>query len=126
MSLIPSTSPLPSKHFPHPQSNPPTITLKNFSTLCHRAPLRNLEKYYLSAAEPQYYPNVMFTNEETQEIARIETEVKALVDAKRAQWIAKGGVSEEWDGYVGQLKTIGLDRMVQIYQAALDRFNANR
>jgi putative aldouronate transport system substrate-binding protein len=110
----------------------PSVTLKeDFVNVVLPEPraagrVADLEKYYLSAAEPQYYPNVMFTNEETQEIARIETEVKALVDAKRAQWIAKGGVSEEWDGYVGQLKTIGLDRMVQIYQAALDRFNANR
>lgn len=108
----------------------PAVTLKeDFVNVVLPEPrasqrVADLEEYYLPWIEPEYYPNVMFTNEETQEIAAIETEITALVTAKRAQWIASGGVEQEWDSYVAQLEAIGLDRLVELYQTALDRFNA--
>ncbi len=108
----------------------PSVTLKeDFTNVVLPEPrasqrVADLEEYYLPWAEKEYYPNVMFTNEETQEIAQIETEITALVDARRAQWIANGGVEQDWDGYVAQLGSIGLDRLVELYQGALDRFNA--
>ncbi|MDQ2624645.1 MAG: ABC transporter substrate-binding protein, partial [Actinomycetota bacterium] len=108
----------------------PSVTLKeDFENVVLPEPrasqrVADLEEHYLPWAEPESYPNVMFTNEETQEIAEIETEITALVTAKRAQWIASGGVEQEWETYVAQLESIGLDRLVELYQAALDRFNA--
>lgn len=89
------------------------------------ARLDDLNEYYLPWAEKEWYPNVPFSEEEIQEIASIETEIKALVNAKRAEWIARGGIDDQWDGYVDQLKTMGLDRMVELYQQAYDRYIAN-
>ncbi|OJX96924.1 MAG: sugar ABC transporter substrate-binding protein [Micrococcales bacterium 73-15] len=86
--------------------------------------LADLEEYYLPAAEPEWYPNVSFSAEESSEIAQIETELKTFVNTQRAEWIAKGGVEEGWDAYESQLKAMGLDRLVELYQTALDRFNA--
>jgi len=31
-----------------------------------------------------------------------------------------------WDGYVAQLKKMGSDRIVELYQAAYDRWAANQ
>jgi putative aldouronate transport system substrate-binding protein len=87
--------------------------------------VKDLEELYLPYAEDEYYPNVVFTQEEIQEIASIETDIKALVDAKRAEWIANGGVEDEWDNYVAQLEQMGLDRLVELYQQAYDRYLEN-
>jgi putative aldouronate transport system substrate-binding protein len=86
--------------------------------------LRDLEETYLPYAEEQFYPSVLFTVEELQELADIEPDIKALVEQKRPQWIVEGGIDDEWDGYVAQLKSMGIERMVEIYQAAYDRFTA--
>ncbi|WP_246117363.1 ABC transporter substrate-binding protein [Cellulomonas composti] len=109
----------------------PHVTLKeDFETVVAPEPrasqrVADLEKLYLPWAEKEFYPNVPFSDEETQEIAAIETEVTALVNAKRAQWIANGGIEQDWDGYVDQLSSLGLDRMVELYQQAYDRYQDN-
>jgi putative aldouronate transport system substrate-binding protein len=87
--------------------------------------VKDLEELYLPYAEDEYYPNVVFTQEEIQEIASIETDIKALVDAKRAEWIANGGIEQEWDSYVAQLEQMGLGRLVELYQQAYDRYLEN-
>lgn len=40
---------------------------------------------------------------------------------KIATWIAKGGVENEWDDYVAQLKALGLDENVSIWQETYDK-----
>ncbi len=87
--------------------------------------VNDLAEHYLPWAEDEWYPAVPFSDEEIQEISTIETEIKALVDAKRAEWIARGGIEDEWDSYVAQLESMGLDRMVELYQQAYDRYQSN-
>lgn len=105
----------------------PRVVLKeDFKTVVAPEPraaqrLRDLEKVYLPYAEKQSYPLVFFTQDELQRAGEITTEIKALVDEKRAAWIVRGGVEKDWDGYVQQLKKAGLDELVQIYQTAYDR-----
>ena len=40
-----------------------------------------------------------------------------------ANWIVKGGVENEWDSYVQQLDKLGLEKALQLYQAAYNRFH---
>jgi putative aldouronate transport system substrate-binding protein len=87
---------------------------------------QDLERLYLPYAEKQSYPLVFFTQDELQRIGEIETEIKALVDEKRASWIVRGGVEKDWDGYVQQLKSAGLDEYVGILQAAYDRYRGSK
>lgn len=109
----------------------PRVTLKeDFENVVLPEPrasqrAEDLETYYGAALVDEFYPNVPFSDEEAQEIASIETEIKALVDANRAKWIANGGVEDEWDTYVSQLEAMGLNRMVELYQQAYDRYLAN-
>ncbi len=84
--------------------------------------LQDLEEHYMPYAEPENYPSVFFSVEELQEIGSIEPDITALVEQKRAEWISSGGVEDAWDGYVSQLESMGLDRLVEIYQAGYDRF----
>ena len=42
-----------------------------------------------------------------------------------ARWITgRGNVNAEWDAYVARLKSMGVDRYVEIHQAAEDRYLA--
>ena len=46
------------------------------------------------------------------------------MDTTRARWVAEGGIDEEWDAYVEQLKTMGLEDMNKIYEGAYARYLA--
>jgi len=67
---------------------------------------------------------MLMTEEELDKLSTIEADIKTLVDEKHAEWIVHGGVEDEWDDYLGQLKSLGLDDYVATYQAAYDRYLA--
>lgn len=107
---------------------PHVLTREHFETVVLPEPralerLLDLEEHYLPYAEPENYPSVFFSVEELEEIGSIEADIKALVEQKRAEWITSGGVEGEWDAYVSQLESMGLDRLVEIWQAGYDRFS---
>lgn len=87
--------------------------------------LQNLEEHYLPYAEPENYPSVFFSVDELSELNTIEPDIKALVEQRRAEWIVSGGANDQWAAYTSQLEAMGLPRLIEIYQAALDRFNEN-
>jgi putative aldouronate transport system substrate-binding protein len=107
---------------------PHVLTREHFETVVLPEPralerLIDLEEHYLPYAEPENYPSVFFSVEELEEIGSIEADIKALVEQKRAEWITSGGIEGEWDAYVSQLESMGLDRLVEIWQAGYDRFS---
>ena len=107
---------------------PHVLTREHFETVVLPEPralerLIDLEEHYLPYAEPENYPSVFFSVEELEEIGSIEADIKALVEQKRAEWITSGGVEGEWDAYVSQLESMGLERLVEIWQAGYDRFS---
>lgn len=87
--------------------------------------IKDLEEIYLPFAEDEFYPTVFFTPEELEELELIQYDINEFTNLKRAQWMAEGGIEAEWDAYVAQLEDMGLGRMMEIYQAALDRYNAS-
>jgi putative aldouronate transport system substrate-binding protein len=107
------------------------ILREDFGTVVDMEPrakqrVTDLEAIYKPFAEDEFYPSVFFTQEELDELNVIEVEITNFVNQKRAQWLAQGGINEEWDSYLTQLEAMGLSRMMAIYQAALDRFNASK
>jgi putative aldouronate transport system substrate-binding protein len=83
-----------------------------------------LEENYLPYIEPDFYPSVFFDVEELEQIGQIEPDIDALVEQKRAEWIVSGGIEDEWTGYVDQLRNMGLDDLLKIYQSGYDRYRA--
>lgn len=69
------------------------------------------------------YPNVMFTDEENEERPTLTTDIDKYVDSMRAVWITEGGIDEGWDEYIEQLNAMGLERLIQIYTDAYERYN---
>ena len=58
-----------------------------------------------------------------QEISRLVEVTNPIVKKYIQQWVINGNVDSTWDAYVSELKGAGIDRIVEIYQAALDRIN---
>jgi len=86
---------------------------------------KDLEEYYLPYMEDENYPSIFFEPEELDEINKIEPELLKYVDTQRGKFIVDGGVNENWDQYVSTLEKMGLNKLMEIYQTALDRYNSN-
>ena len=86
--------------------------------------INDLTDIYLPFAEGEFYPTVFFTPEELEELEFIQFDINEFTNLKRAQWLANGGIEEEWDAYLAQLDAMGLGRFIEIHQAALDRYLA--
>ncbi|WP_413466013.1 ABC transporter substrate-binding protein [Metabacillus litoralis] len=107
----------------------PFVVLKeHFGTVVDMEPrakerLEILEEYYKPHMVEENYPQIFFSPEELEKINTIEPEIKEFVKLKEAQWLIEGGIEEEWDDYVAQLESMGLNELMEIYQTGLDRFN---
>ncbi|AGC69656.1 extracellular solute-binding protein family 1 [Thermoclostridium stercorarium subsp. stercorarium DSM 8532] len=70
-------------------------------------------------------PPVTLTQEESKRFAALNSQVDTYVKEQRARFFTmEGNIEAEWDNYVKTLKDMGVDEMIAIYQAALDRYNA--
>ena len=85
------------------------------------AKLKACEVYrpYLSKW-PYNYP-YKFSTEEVEELSLLQTDIASYVDSKAAEWIVEGGIDQEWDGFIAELKRLGVDRYLELYQTAFAR-----
>lgn len=75
---------------------------------------------YLPVATTIYYPTLLFSSEDNERIADIGSDIIALAEEKRAEWLARGGVEEQWDEYLKTLDAMGLQEYTEIYQKTYD------
>lgn len=78
-----------------------------------------------NAPTEMIYPMAFFTEEETSEMAVLQTDISNYVEQQYATWIVDGGVEEGWDAYLQKLNDMKIDRFLEIYQAAYDRYMAS-
>ena len=69
------------------------------------------------------YPMVNYTSEQAEEISALTVDIYKYVNETWANWIVNGGIEEQWEAYVDQLNQMGLERLMEIYQEALDVYN---
>lgn len=75
--------------------------------------------------DPSYtYPNVVFTAEENEIINEIYADIKNFTSEKTALWLKNGNIDAEWDAYVKQLDSMGLQDLLKVWQDAYDRYQA--
>ena len=75
---------------------------------------------------PQYYPDVFFNLQESEELSTLGTDIGGLVLQKQAVWVMDGNIGTEWDAYLKVLDQMGLPKYVAIHQAAYDRYMKGR
>lgn len=81
---------------------------------------------YVNYVDPEIFPPVFMKEDETSELARLETSLNALTDQKTAEWITgQADIDAEWDKFQQELKQLGVERMLTIRQQAMDRYNSN-
>ena len=69
------------------------------------------------------YPQVFFLSEEESELAIIRTELNDYVNQMRAKFIiGTESISTGWNAYVAAINQIGVNRYLELYQKALDRY----
>ncbi|HIT74353.1 MAG TPA: extracellular solute-binding protein [Candidatus Avipropionibacterium avicola] len=71
----------------------------------------------------EVWPVFTFTAEEAAELSAITVDLTKLVSESRAKFITgEMSVDNDWEKYVSQFQQIGIDRYLEIQQAAYDRF----
>ena len=68
---------------------------------------------------------VTFNDEETEELAILETEIGDYIKRTIANWIIDGNADQDWDNYLKELDRLGLEEVMKIYQSAYTRFSGN-
>ena len=71
------------------------------------------------------YSNMPMTPEQTSAMNANNTGITQGAMSKFAQWVTKGGVEQEWDAYVENLKKNKLDENIEIEQQVYDAFKKN-
>ena len=79
-------------------------------------------KKYDGYQPEQTLPPIAFTDEEWGEISTIEVDIKEYVDQQRALFISgQKDIDAEWDAYVQQLESMGINKLVETYDMAYKR-----
>ena len=73
----------------------------------------------------QMYPNVFFTEEQQNLRAQYANDIASYVEKQFADFIVNGNIDAGWDKYCNELKNLGLDTLLGVYQEGLDNFNSN-
>ncbi|HHU72452.1 MAG TPA: extracellular solute-binding protein [Clostridiales bacterium] len=69
-------------------------------------------------------PTITMTDEEAREYASLYSNILTLVQENTVNFIMGGTSMDEYDSFVERLHTYGIDRCIELKQAALDRYNA--
>lgn len=70
------------------------------------------------------YPSTTPTTEEADELAAITGEMQTYVNEMILKFVLGTKSFDEWDEYVADVESFGLDRAIEIKEAALERYNA--
>ena len=72
------------------------------------------------------YPSVKYTAEELGERSTLYTDVYNYLVTAKVQFITgETDIDAGWDAYLAELDKIGLERLLEIAQAAYDRYLGN-
>ena len=87
--------------------------------------LTRVYRFYL-VGEPYLYKNVIppmyLTSDKVKEVAQIKTDIDSYLNESIVRFVTgNANIDADWDAYVKQITTIGLPRLVEIYQTALSQ-----
>ncbi|QHW32342.1 extracellular solute-binding protein [Paenibacillus rhizovicinus] len=84
----------------------------------------NAEKLLPIAKAP--FPNVYLTNDQQTEATTLLSDLSTYVTQMEAKFVTGQEPLANWDKYVAQLKKMGSDKIVELYQSAYDTWNASK
>ena len=69
-------------------------------------------------------PPVTLTSDEAEEYSRYYSDIKTFVDEYTLGVIMGNRTTDDWDNFVAELKNLNVERCIELYQNALNRYNA--
>ena len=69
-------------------------------------------------------PSVVYTEEEIETINDKLSDIKSMTEERVSHWLRDGGIENEWDQYLSDLDSMGLQDVIGAWQAAYDRYAA--
>lgn len=82
-----------------------------------------IKEYYTPDMNRNYvFPNVLMSQEDTDTIADLETDISQLINEKKADWIMNGFTDADWEQYLSDLDAYGLAEYLEVYQKYLDDY----
>lgn len=71
-----------------------------------------------------WIPPLAFTQDEARIVAEAEATIVPFVQQRFAEWVTGNrAIADDWDAYIAELDSLGLEAYLTTYQAALDRAN---
>jgi putative aldouronate transport system substrate-binding protein len=75
---------------------------------------------YAPYLEPDLFPNILYTADQSRQLADKVTAIDGYAQQKWAEWITgQANVDAEWDVYVAELNRLGLQDVLKIRREAL-------
>ena len=74
-------------------------------------------------AENRAIPNVSFTQDESTEVSSIMNPINTYASENMYKFIMGIEPMDKYDAFVEKIKSMNIDRAIEIYQAAVDRYN---
>ena len=84
-----------------------------------------INEKYVDTEKNCGFPMVQYTDEDLSRITAIGTDIYKYVEAQYAHWVVDGGIDDEWDSYIDQLKAMGIDEFLQIQTDAYNAYKEN-
>lgn len=84
---------------------------------------KNIANKDADNAEKYVVPPISYTAEEEKEIASLSTDISTYVEENLIAFINGSKSIDEYDNFRKELKNMGADRIVEIQQAALERYS---
>lgn len=94
--------------------------LKNVIPSSGVAEKRSYEPIYEKVKDSIMFPPYYESPEDAKRAAIIRADVDEYIRETTSRWMLSGGIEEEWDAYVKQLKAMGVDELQEIYQRTYD------
>jgi len=82
------------------------------------------EAFLPNAPVDRVLPVFYFSKEDQEVIDSLYPDIKSYTDQKWAEWVMKGTIDAEWDTFLKQLNTMGLPKVLAIYQKGYDALMA--
>ncbi len=85
--------------------------------------LDELWAMYEPYADPETWPRPYYSPEDSSRLGVLQTDIFNVVEQNKANWImGRSDVDADWDNYIKQLKTLGVDEYLEINQKTYDVF----
>lgn len=85
-----------------------------------------IEEYYTPDMNSDYvYPNVFMSQEDTKKLSDLQTDIEKVIDSNKSDWIMNGFSDDDWNAYLSELDSYGMEEYLQIFQKYLDNYYAD-